>query len=93
MSRPRFSVVHSRRYETRLAELYVEHHEISAALNELEPMLRSIPDQIGILFEWQGGEYWYVSYKCVEILYRIMADDCQVQLHYISWRLDGGGHA
>ena len=54
-------------------------------MDELEPVLRTIPDQAGYSFYHQDEQFWHLQHRAIEILYKIMDEDRQVQL--ISIRL------
>ena len=69
----------------RLADLWLLDHDVQRSMDELEPVLRTIPDQAGQPLYHHDEQFWHIEHRAIEILYRIVEDDCQVQL--ISIRL------
>ncbi len=80
MSLHRFAVVPGQRFENRLAMLWLQDHHVQKVMDELEPVLRTIPDQAGETFHFEGEEYWHLAHQSYELIYQILADDCQVRL-------------
>lgn len=80
MTHRRFTVVHDPRFEQCLANLWLQNHDVQRAFDELEPVLRTIPNQAGELFLFEGAEYWHITHRMVELIYLISTDDCQVRL-------------
>ncbi len=84
MSRPRFTVIAGPDYENRLAELWFADPEtVESVSNALDTVLRTIPDQAGKPFEFEGKWYRYVRFRGYQIVYEIKKQDCQVVLHNI----------
>ena len=80
MSHPRFTVIHRKRFEDELTLLWLNGSDVRVAMDRLEPVLRTIPDQAGRRFQHKGEKLWYLEYNGFEIIYAIRAEDCQVQL-------------
>jgi hypothetical protein len=80
MTRSRFTVVHGQRFESRLAMLWLGDRHVQKVIDELEPVLRTIPDQAGELFYFEGAEYWHLAHQSYELICQILANDCQVRL-------------
>ena len=85
MTQRQFTVVHGQRFERKLASLWLKSREVQKDFDELEPVLRTLPDQAGEPFLYNGKEYWHISHRSITVLYAILADDCQV--HLIGIRL------
>ena len=88
MTHPRFTVVHRQKFLDSLTELWLEFPDTQRAVDELEPVLRTIPDQAGQRFEHDGEEVWYIAHRTVEIIYFIHTEDCQVHLFSIRRKMD-----
>ncbi len=80
MSQRRFTVVQRIEFEERLAALWMLDHEVQRSMDDLELVLRTVPDQAGTPFYHQGEQLWHIKHRAVEILYKIVDEDCQVQL-------------
>ena len=85
MSQRRYTVVQRVEFEEQLAVLWFMDHDVQRSMDELEPVLRTIPEQAGQPLYHNDEEIWYIKHRAIEILYRILDDDCQV--HLISIRL------
>ena len=85
MSQRRYTVVQRAEFGERLAALWLLDHDVQRSMDELELVLRTIPDQAGYPFYHQDEQFWHLEHRAIEILYRILDEDCQVQL--ISIRL------
>jgi hypothetical protein len=88
MTQRRFTVVTDPRFEQCLATLWLQDHDVQKAFDELEPVLRTIPDQAGELFLFEETEYWHITHRMVDLIYQISIDDRQVKL--IDVRLTPG---
>ena len=76
----RYTVTHEKTFELRLAELWTANHHVQEAMDELEPVLRTIPEQAGREFMAQGRSFWHIAHQMIEIVYEIQEDDCRVRL-------------
>jgi hypothetical protein len=85
MSQRRYTVVQRVEFEELLAVLWFMDHDVQRSMDELESVLRTIPDQAGYPFYHQDEQFWHLQHRAIEILYRIVDEDRQVQL--ISIRL------
>ncbi len=82
MSHPRFTVVPGDDdFDDQLAALWIEDPSIEGVMNKLDIVLRSIPEQAGTAFHYDGRTYHFVRYGGYQVTYEIKADDCQVWLH------------
>ena len=82
----RFTVTHESTFEKRLTELWAANHNVQAAMDELEPVLRTIPDQAGRGFFAHGKSFWHLAHQMIEIVYEIQEEDCRVRLIDVRFR-------
>ena len=84
MSHPRLTVIAGPVYDDRLAELWFADPEtVESVSNTLDTVLRTIPDQAGQSFEFEGKRYRYLRLLGYQVVYEIKLQDCQVVLHDI----------
>ncbi len=80
MSQRRFTVVQRAEFEERLAALWLLDRDVQRSMDELEVVLRTIPDQAGTPLYHQDIQIWHIEHGAIEIIYKIVDEDCQVQL-------------
>ena len=80
MSQRRYTVVHSPDYIDQLADLYLSNPDVQRSMDELDPVLRTIPDLAGYPLYHQDAQLWRIEHRAIEIQYEIVDEDRQVQL-------------
>lgn len=83
MSHPRFTVVPGANFHDQLSTIWLTDRSVTTAINRLDEVLQILPDQAGTPFEHDGKTYWFIRHQGFQVTYRILFDDCLVQLHDI----------